>query len=401
MCTCRLLTRPGWPAPASAMAHAAGTGAEQTAGAATPALALRDFQPRSMLHAAATRVERPRFPVIDLHTHLSWSATVRSGVAVGERMQYFARPEDLLPVMDRKQVRTMVNLTGGVGAGLEATIRTFDRAAPGRFITLTEPSYGDFLEPDYPQRQADALAHARRAGAAGLKLLKTLGLYLRERIDEGPLVRIDDRRFDPMWEACAALGMPVFIHTSDPEAFFLPVDRHNERYEELSAHPAWSFHGGDFPSNEELLAARDRVIARHPRTTFVLLHVGNAENLATVSDCLDRHPNTLVDIAARIGELGRQPRAARRFFERYQDRILFGTDAIPPPWGDEVPQQRFCNALYEIYYRFLETEDEYFDYAPAATPPQGRWSIYGIGLPEDILKKVYHDNAVRLLGLDA
>jgi predicted TIM-barrel fold metal-dependent hydrolase len=363
-------------------------------------LRLFDFKPRSMLHVKQTRVERPRFPVIDMHTHLTWTANVRNGVSVGEEIVVFAPPEELLPVMDRKGIRTLVNLTGGTGAGLEQAIRTFDQAAPGRFVTLTEPSFGLFAEPDYPNRQADAIAHAHRVGARGLKLLKTLGLYLRERIDEGPLVAVDDRRFDPMWEACAALNMPVFMHVSDPEAFFLPTDANNERYEELARHPDWSFYGPEFPSNAELIAARDRLIARHPKTTFALMHVGNgAENLEAVSACLDRFPNTVVDISARIGELGRQPRTARRFFERYQDRILFGTDAVPSPYGDDVPQQLFGDALYEIYYRFLETDDEYFDYAPAETPPQGRWSIYGLDLPDAILRKVYHDNAARLLGL--
>ena len=396
MCTCDLLLRTGCTTHAQAPHPVTGAAAS---GHAHGDVLLKDFQPRSMLRVARTTIERPRFPVIDLHTHLSWSATVRSGVATGERMQYFADAADVLPVMDRKGVRMMVNLTGGVGAGLEESIRRFDRAAPGRFLTLTEPSYGDWLETDFPQRQADAIGQAKRAGAAGLKILKTLGLYLRERIDDGALVQVDDRRFDPMWEACAAHDLPVFIHTSDPEAFFEPVDHRNERLDELSAHPDWSFHGRDFPGNAELLTARDRVIARHPRTRFVLLHVSNAENLAGVSATLDRYPNTSVDIAARIGELGRQPRAARRFFDRYQDRIHFGTDAIPSPVGDETPQQVFGDALYEIYYRFLETEDEYFDYAPAPVPPQGRWSIYGLGLPERILQKIYHDNAARLLGL--
>ena len=399
MCTCDLLLREGRTLASKNPQDPAVP--SDTGPSSGGDLQLAQFAPRSLLQVAATRVERPRFPVIDLHTHLSWSATVRSGVATGQAMRYFAEPRDLLPVMDRKNVRTLVNLTGGSGAGLEETIRRFDRAAPGRFLTLTEPSYGDWLDPRYPQLQADAIGHAKHAGARGLKVLKTLGLYLREHIDSGALVAIDDRRFDPMWEACAGHGLPVFIHTSDPEAFFLPADRNNERYEELSRHPDWSFHGRDFPGNAELLAARDRVIARHPRTTFVLLHVSNAENLAGVSACLDRYPNTYVDIAARINELGRQPRTTRRFFERYQDRIFFGTDAIPPPAGDETPQQVFGDALYEIYYRFLETEDEYFDYAPAATPPQGRWAIYGLGLNDAILEKVYNGNAARLLGLSA
>jgi predicted TIM-barrel fold metal-dependent hydrolase len=150
------------------------------------------------------------------------------------------------------------------------------------------------------------------------------------------------------------------------------------------------------------MEARDRVLARHPKTLFVGLHVGhNAENLGFVSESLDRFPNFTVELGARIGELGRQPRASRRFFDKYQDRIFFGTDAVPPPEGEHYPQQVFKDQLYEIYYRFLETEDEYFDYAPAPVPPQGRWCIYGIGLPDGILKKVYHQNAERLLGLSA
>jgi len=210
---------------------------------------------------------------------------------------------------------------------------------------------------------------------------------------------VDDTRFDPMWDTCGALDMPVAIHVSDPEAFFLPINRFNERFEELNNHPDWSFYGRDFPSNSELLNARNRMFARHPRTQFVAVHVGNnAENLEYVGECLDRFPNMHVDIAARIGELGRQPRTARRFFDKYQDRILFGTDAVPHT--KTILQQVFGDELYEIYYRFLETEDEYFDYAPAPTPPQGRWRIYGLGLPESILKKVYYENAARLLGLE-
>lgn len=364
-------------------------------------LSLNDFQPRSMLKVPVTPIKTPAFPAIDAHTHLSWMRETRSGVSMGEQMMFFAEPDDLLALMDRKGIRAMVNLTGGVGRGLEDTITRFDRAAPGRFLTMTEPSFHLFGNSDYPQRQADAIKAARDAGACGLKLLKTLGLYLRQRIDEGGLVALDDPRFDLMWKACAACNMPVFIHTADPLAFFTPTDRHNERYEELSRHPDWSFYGPGYPSHASLISARDRVISRHPETTFVLMHVGNqVEDLDVVSDCLDRHRNVHVDISARIAELGRQPRRSRSFFEKYQDRILFGTDAVPPPYGNAVPQQLLCDELYEIYYRFLETDDEYFDYAPAATPPQGRWSIYGLQLSKTILRKVYHDNAAKLLGLN-
>ncbi|MBS0571004.1 MAG: amidohydrolase family protein [Proteobacteria bacterium] len=383
----------------------AGTGKNPLQTVRDPAkadLRLADFTPRSMLQVRRTRVDHPAFPVIDAHAHLSWMSSTRNGVGLGEDMIWFAAPEDLLPVMDRCGIRTLVNLTGGIGKGLEAAIARFDRAAPGRFRTMTEPSFEFVAQGDYPQLQADALAHAQRAGACGLKLLKTLGLYLRERVDAGALLAIDDRRFDAMWATCADLALPVFIHSADPAAFFLPTDARNERYEELARHPDWSFHGAGFPTHAELIQARDRVIARHPRTTFVLMHVGSqAEDLGAISACLDRFANVHVDISARIGELGRQPRTSRQFFERFQDRILFGTDAVPPPWGEDVPQQRFGDALYEIYYRFLETEDEYFDYAPTAIPPQGRWSIYGVGLPGTILRKLYHDNAARLLGLSA
>ena len=366
---------------------------------ASGALALSDFQPRSMLHVPETKVPTPRFPVIDVHTHLSFSKKAKGGQD-GADVTLLITSQEALAVMDRKGLRTLVNLTGGNGAGLEKTLAAFDRAAPGRFLSCTEPAWSQFAEPRYPQAQADAIASAHRGGARGLKVLKTLGLYLREDGGKGPLVKIDDPRFDPMWEACAGAGLPVFIHVADPEAFFTPIDRFNERWDELGHHPDWSFYGRDFPSFKELMEARDRLFARHPKTQFVGLHVGHdAENLAFVSQSLDRFPNLTVELGARVGELGRQPRASRKFFDRHQDRILFGTDAVPPPEGESTPQQVFKDELYEIYYRFLETEDEYFDYAPAAVPPQGRWRIYGIGLPDAVLKKVYHQNAERLLGL--
>src|SRR6201987_3600622 len=241
--------------------------------------------------------------------------------------------------MERKNIRAMVNLTGGYEKGLAETVEKYDRAFPGRFYTFAEPSYSRFKEPEYPKVQAQAIELAHRDGARGLKILKTLGLYLREGITSGTLVKIDDPRFDPMWDACGQLNMPVAIHVSDPIAFFTPTDRFNERYEELNNHPDWSFYGGDFPSNAELLEARNRVFASHPKTQFVVLPGGNfAENLSNVAESLDRFPNMTVDIAARIGELGRQPRTARKFFDKYQDRIVFGTDASA---GTSTPQQTF------------------------------------------------------------
>jgi len=359
-------------------------------------LDLSQFEPKSMLQVHESHIERSKFPLIDFHTHISGSAKSERGVELSADRQYLGTPEELLAVMDRKNIRAMVNLTGGYEHGLAQAVAKYDRIHPGRFYTFAEPSYSRCKEPDYPRVQAQAIEQAHRDGARGLKILKTLGLYLRENVTSGTLIKIDDPRFDPMWDACGRLNLPVAIHVSDPLAFFTPTDRFNERYEELNHHPDWSFYGGDFPSNAELLEARNRVMARHSKTSFVVLHAGNcAEDLQNVSKTLDRFPNMHIDIAARIGELGRQPRTTRKFFDKYQDRILFATDATPH--GDEYPQQVFNDKLYEIYFRFLETEDEYFDYAPAKIPPQGRWRIYGINLPEAILSKVYYENAARVL----
>ena len=360
---------------------------------------LQEYQPKSMLHLPETHVPRPSFSVIDFHTHITIDIDLLSQIADSTRdgtapVHWNMHPEACLPVMDRKDVRTMVNLTGGYGAGLREVIAGLSQAHPGRFVVFTEPTWVSASDPDYPTFQAEQLEDAHRAGAKGLKVLKTLGLYLREPAT-GELVRVDDRRFDLMWDTAGALHLPVAIHTSDPEAFFLPVDRFNERWEELNAHPDWSFHEKGFPGNRDLQEARRNVMRRHPRTQFVCAHCGDAEDLSYVMECMDSHPNMSLDIAARIGELGRQPRIARNFFDKYQDRILFGTDACATP---STPQQLFGDELYEIYYRFLETDDEYFDYAPASIPPQGRWRISGIGLPQKVLQKVYWENAARLLG---
>jgi predicted TIM-barrel fold metal-dependent hydrolase len=373
----------------------AGLAATGLAHAQKGQVAISDYLPKSMLHVRETIVPRSRYPVIDIHTHLTWCDTLAQVPTPVNN----ATPEEILPVMDRKNIQMMVNLTGGCGPALEEVIQYWQAPNPKRFLVFTQPWFGRIRESGYPKIQADEIERARKAGAHGIKVLKMLGLGLRENVTTGKLVKVDDPRFDPMWEAAAANKMPVAIHTSDPEAFFLPIDRFNERYEELSAHPEWSFYGKDFPADRELQEARLRVIQRHPHTQFIVLHVGDSENLAYISQAMDRYPNMSVEFGARIGELGRQPRGARKFFDKYQDRILFGTDAVPK--GVETPQQVFGEFLYEIYYRFLETEDEYFNYAPANKPPQGRWRIYGLGLPDAILRKVYHDNAARLLGLKA
>ena len=360
-----------------------------------PDLPLRDYEPHSALTVPETKIERAAFPVIDMHTHMGFAARRAEGQPDHGERRFLAPPNELLPVMDRRNLRMLVNLTGGYDKGLEDSIATFDKAHKGRFLSFTEPWFSRAEEPGYAKFQAQQIEVARNKGAGGLKILKTLGLYLRTQ-ETGKLVAIDDKRFDEMWDACGQLGIPVSIHIADPVAFFDPIDRHNERFEELVNHPDWSFYGPDFPKRQELIDARNRVIARHRNTQFIGLHVGNnSENLAACGASLDRYPNFSVEFGARIGELGRQPRESRKFFDKYQDRIMFGTDATPN--GVQYPQQLFGDLLYQIYFRFLETEDEYFDYAPAAVPPQGRWKIYGLGLPENILRKVYYQNAERLL----
>lgn len=372
-------------------------------------MALGEFEPKSMLIVEQNPVSRAKYPVIDMHTHVARAFTRTP--EPDEQLQGSAaeRFDQIVTWMDEINLKTLVNLTGGTGEELDRTINEMTSTHDGRLVTCTVPSYGRLNEPDYPKWQADELARAKEKGAMGLKISKTLGLYLheggfqeseREPGQEGPLVKFDDPRFDPMWQAAGELNMPVFVHTGDPDAFFLPIDRFNERWEELGNHPDWSFYGDQFPSKAEVLDARNRVIEKFPKTTFVGLHVANhPENLDEVSEWLDRYPNLNVEIGARLGELGRQPRRSRKFFEDYQDRIMYGTDASPN--GRSTPQQDLTREMFQCYFRFLETLDEYFDYSPAPTPPQGRWKIYGIGLPDDILRKVYHNNAARLLGYQA
>ena len=378
---------------------------EETAPAAQ--LALADYQPKSMLVVDENAVSSARYPAIDMHTHVS--SVFRRTPGPDDALQGTAaeRLDQISEWMDELNLQTLVNLTGGTGEQLQHTVTEMVQQHPGQLITCTVPTYARLNEPGYPEWQAEELSRAKEHGAIGLKILKTLGLYLREggfgdsereADQQGPLVKIDDPRFDPMWDAAGQLGFPVFIHVADPDAFFIPTDRFNERWEELGNHPDWSFYGQDFPPKADLLAARNRVIERHPNTTFIGLHVANRpENLDEVSSWLDTYPNLHVEIGARLGELGRQPRRARKFFEDHADRVLFGTDASPN--GTSVPQQDLEPEMFRCYFRFLETLDEYFDYSPAPTPPQGRWKIYGIGLPDEILKKLYHDNAARILGL--
>ena len=278
-------------------------------------------------------------------------------------------------------------------AGLAERIARYGRQHPSRFVHFTGLAYDAWAErPDFGEMEAQRLEEAAGMGARGIKVWKPLGL--RARDPQGHVVAVDDERLDPFWAMAARLDLPVVVHVADPIAFFDPLDERNERWEELDEHPDWHFwppmsEAGDeagFAAFDEILAAFDRVIGRHPETTFIGAHVGCAsEDLALVSSMLDRHPNYHVDISARMAELGRQPYTARAFFLRHADRILFGTDLGYDP------------EMYRLHYRFLETMDESFDYSTEEVPPQGRWQICGLGLPDDVLRKVYADNARRLI----
>ena len=282
----------------------------------------------------------------------------------GEEMRFPAPPSEVLAVMDRVNLRTMVNLTGGVGTGLEESIRRYQTAHPGRFLTFCEPHFARINAPNYAREQADAIDQAHRAGAAGLKVLKTLGLYLREQVTSGPLVKIDDRRFDPMCEACASNAMPVAIHISDPEAFFLPIDRFNERFRGAEQPSRLVVPRKDFHRFRDLLEARNRLFARHPKTTFVARMSATMPKTCRtfgVSRSLSEHEPGDWCACGRARAVS--PRLAP-FFERYQ---IASCSVRTRSRTARDPQQIFESAL-EIYFRFLETEDEYFDYAPPPCP---------------------------------
>lgn len=340
---------------------------------------LQHFRPRSQLVTKATLVEKPRFPVIDAHNHL--------GEPFGGGWD--KKPlSELLDRLDEAGVFGYVDLDGGWGEDiLQAHLDHFKAKSPQKFRIFGGVDWSRWPElgDAFPEYAARRLEEQKAWGAEGLKIWKPFGLHVRDQ--HGALVRVDDARLDPIWETAGRLGLPVLAHVADPVAFFDPIDETNERWEELGQHPDWAFTSPPFPSFISILEAFKNLVKRHPSTTFIGAHVGcYAENLAWVGGMLDDCPNYYIDISARLGELGRQPYTARRFFIRYQDRILFGSDMGPDP------------EAYRLNYRFLETDDEYFNYNLGEIPGQGRWYVCGLYLPEDVLEKVYRKNAEKVLG---
>jgi predicted TIM-barrel fold metal-dependent hydrolase len=333
-------------------------------------LKLLDWRPKSQLVVKETKVLKPKYPVIDIHNHLG----------------NLENTKKYLEEMDKAGVWKCVSLDGNSkdDAYIEH-LKVSQSVSKERFLVFFRPDFSKIDEPDYGRKEAERLEKAVKMGARGLKIAKNLGLT--EKDESGKIISVDDPRIDPIWAKCGELGIPVMIHVSDPKAFFTPIDEYNERYDELGAHPNWSFYGDSFPSKEEILAQRNRVIAKHPNTIFIGAHMGTLpEELHTVAMWLDIYPNFYVDIDARISDLGRQPRTARKFLIQYQDRVLFGTDTEP-------------NAeSYRVYYRFLETDDEYID-PSGGHHLQARWMIYGVYLPDEVLEKIYNKNALKILAL--
>jgi predicted TIM-barrel fold metal-dependent hydrolase len=338
---------------------------------------LSEYRPISNLVTRVTTVEQPRYPVFDAHNHLE---DFREG--------WPERPlSELLDVMDSVGVRALIDLDGMRGEEkLERHLDLFKARAPERFAMFGGVNWSAW--PEHGDRFGEFAAQRLRVqvqrGAQGLKVWKNFGLSVPDQ--HGQLVRINDPRLEALWQTAGELGVPVTMHIADPVAFFRPLDSSNERWEELQAHPSWQFPSPPFPPFLSLMEDMLDVIARHPHTTFIGAHVGcYAENLGWLSQAFERCPNFYIDISARIAELGRQPYSARRFFMQWSDRILFGLDSALKP------------EIYRIYYRFLETDDEYFNYSTAPYPPTGRWQIYGLYLPDEVLAKVYYQNAERIL----
>ncbi|NOY74484.1 MAG: amidohydrolase family protein [Kiritimatiellaeota bacterium] len=332
---------------------------------------------------------KARFPVIDAHNHLwgNWRSVA-----------------NIVEVMDDVGVESYCDLTANVSlemrdGGYQITPGDIDHFLtncaepyPGRFYcfttaTFAEPYDKPFIRDyrEFVERTIELLHRHVDMGAKGLKVLKELGLRYRD--SDGNLIRLNDERLAPIWEAAGDLGIPVLIHQSDPYGFFESVVEENEHYDSLLKYHDWSFCDPKYPSKSELLKHRDEIVRNHPNTIFMLPHVANfAENLEYVGNLINDNPNVYIDFSARIDELGRQPYSSRKFMIDYQDRIYFGAD---------LPVSR---DVYRCYFRFLETYDEYFippDYD--GTFDRFRWRIYGLGLPDDVLKKIYHENIQRII----
>jgi predicted TIM-barrel fold metal-dependent hydrolase len=317
------------------------------------------------------KLERAKFPFIDIHSH-HWNPTA-------------AEVDELIKGMDSINLRVMVNLSGGTGEQLRRTVEVMKGRYPDRFVVFANMSYDDLNTPGFGKRVAARLEQDVKNGAQGLKIFKNFGMELKYA--NGQRVHVDDPEFDAVFEKCAELKIPVLIHVAEPSAFFDPWDYHNERWEELNEFPGRARPPEKYPPFETLMAERNHLFAKHPNTHFIAAHLAfHGNDLERLGKLFDANPNVYVDIAAVLAELGRQPYSAHDFLVKYQDRVLMGKDIY------DVDE-------YKWYFRALETRDEYFEYYRKR---HAFWRIYGFQVPDDVLKRVYYKNALKLVpGIDA
>ncbi len=344
---------------------------QQAAQKRQPAPTIEEYQPKSTLVTPEHKIDRAKYPFIDIHSH-HWEPTP----------EYV---DKLVKEMDSINLRVLVNLSGGTGEELKQMVKAMKGRYPERFVIFANLSYDDLNTPGYGKRAEARLEEDVRNGAQGLKIFKNFGMDLKYA--SGERVHVDDPEFSPVFEKCAELGIPVLIHVGEPSAFFDPWDYHNERWEELREFPSRARPPEKYPPFETLMTERNHLFAKHSRTNFIVAHLGfHGNDLQRLGKLFDTYPNVYVDIAAVLAELGRQPYGAHDFLVKYQDRVLMGKDIY------EVNE-------YKWYFRSLETRDEYFEYYRKR---HAFWRIYGFQVPDEVLKKVYYKNAMKLVpGIDA
>ncbi len=339
-----------------------------------PAVLKMDFEaydPPSTLVVPEHPVTRAKFPFIDIHNH----------------QPYMTSPgtlKKLAAEMDKLNMGVMINLSGrgfrSSADHLQRSMDTINAFYPKRFILFTNVDFSGIDNPEWQARAVKQLEDDVKRGAMGLKIYKSLGMSNRD--SKGNRIAVDDPRIDPIWAKCGELGIPVLIHTADPKSFWDPMDENNERWLELKTHTGRKRSDTDPAPWEQLILEQHNIFKKHPKTKFINAHMGWYPNdLKKLGGLLDAMPNMYVEIGAVIAELGRQPRTARDFIIKYQDRVLFGKDS----W---VPEE------YATYFRVLETADEYFPYHKRY---HAFWRMYGLELPDEVLKKVYYKNALKLL----
>jgi predicted TIM-barrel fold metal-dependent hydrolase len=327
---------------------------------------IQEYQPKSTLVTPEHIPQRAKYPFVDIHSH-HWNPTA----------EYV---DKLVKEMDTINLRVLVNLSGGTGESLKKTLAVMKGRYPNRFVVFANLSYDDLNTPGYGKRAAARLEQDVKNGAQGLKIFKNYGMELKYA--NGERVHVDDPEFDPVWEKCGELKIPVLIHIAEPSAFFDPWDYHNERWEELREFPQRARPTSKYPPFETLIAERNRLFAKHPRTNFVAAHLAfHGNDLERLGKLFALHPNVYVDIAAVLAELGRQPYSAHDFLIKYQDRVLMGKDI-------------YDLNEYKWYFRALETRDEYFEYYRKR---HAFWRIYGFQVPDEVLKKIYYENALKLV----